>query len=230
MKKITCKKFTNELFILFYLLFFFGCKTTRISIPGENEKINRNIASEYYNIAEGYVGLKNYTKAAEYYRLAIRDKDVKFAAYYKLGRCYALSKKWDEAEKVFKLLLQRDRDNLELQRSYAYVKTMKGDTDESLEIYRLLKESNPENQEVFEDYISLKIALSDTGSNSLTEESLEELKNEVKNFGDTFSDSAKLKEFNSKIDEFTEKLELLKPTAEAMNVSKAEETVPATTE
>ena len=40
----------------------------------------------------------------------------------------------------------------------------------------------------------------------------------------------KLKEFNSKIDEFTEKLEPLKPTAEAMNVSKAEETVPATTE
>lgn len=225
MKKMIFKSCTHTVLILTSLtclMFFSGCKTTNIAILGENERISKNIASEYYNIAEGYVGLKNYTKAVEYYKLAVRDKNVKLAAYYKLGRCYALSKNWIEAEKVFKTLLQRDRDNLELQRSYAYVKTMKGDTDESLEIYRLLKENNPENQEVCEDYISLKLALSDTDSNPLTNEKLEELKNDIKLFSDTFSDSAKLKDYNSKLDEFTEKLEKLKPTSEEESVSKAE--------
>ena len=83
--------------ILFFLPLFFSCGTANplngLRVPGERQILIKNISSEYFNIAEGYMDLKKYDKAAEYYKLAMGSKELKASACYKLARCYALSKK-----------------------------------------------------------------------------------------------------------------------------------------
>ena len=121
----------------FSFCLFFSCQSGySFRVPGESEIITKNIASEYFSIAEEYFKLKNYQKAIQYYKMAMKDRSLNVSAYYKLARSYALSKDYETAEECFVNLLEKDPQNRDLQVSLAYVKAMKGNTAESLVLYR----------------------------------------------------------------------------------------------
>lgn len=153
----------NSVFLLICSIFLFSCSSNGgIAIPGEENKARNNIAFEYYQIAEGYYGLKNYSKACEYYVLAGKNEEYRTACQYKLARSYAMNKEWGNAEKLYTELLQKDPDNTDLRLSIAYIYAMDSKTEKALEIYGKLAEDFPENQAVLENYISLLMSLEKT--------------------------------------------------------------------
>lgn len=141
-------------------LIFFGCASNQISdfgikVPGETKIILKNLAVEYNAIGDGYMGIKNYTKAVEYYEKALRDKDLYLSVYYKLARAYALGKNYDKALDAYEHLLSLDKENLSLKLSLAYIYAVKGDTDTALAKYKILMEENPYDEAILENYITL---------------------------------------------------------------------------
>lgn len=124
-----------------------------VAVPGEKEQILKNLAAEYYLVAEGYLDNKNYTKAAEYYAYALRDESLYRQAYYKMGYSYALGKQWDRAEPIYTDLVAQDPENMSLKESLAYILFQAGKTDEGLAIYESILEQEPYNQTVTENYI-----------------------------------------------------------------------------
>lgn len=143
--------------LLVIALIFSSCASSSLRVPGETKIILKNLASEYYNIAEGYMEIKNYTKAAEYYKLAMRNEDLFLAANYKLARCYVFAKDWDNAVKNYKFLLELDKDNTLLLASLAYISAMRGDVDDSIMQYKALIEKNPYDENLLESYVTLLI-------------------------------------------------------------------------
>jgi tetratricopeptide (TPR) repeat protein len=86
----------------FYCVCFISCKSTvHLPIPGESTIKQNNIYSEYMSIGDAYLDLEKFDKAITYYQKAMVNKNLYWTAYYKLGRSYALSKKWKEAKKVY---------------------------------------------------------------------------------------------------------------------------------
>ena len=136
---------------------FFSCASNELRVPGETELILKNISTEYYNIAEGYMDIKKYDKAAEYYKLAMRHKELNLPAYYKLARAYALAKNWDKASECYDELLKLDPENTMLKISIAYITAMSGNVDEGILQYKKLLEDNPYDQNLLESYVALLI-------------------------------------------------------------------------
>jgi len=128
------------------------------AIPGETNVLRKNIATEYYQIAEAYTELKKYDKAATYYKLSMRDPNLRKAAYYKLGRVYVFAEKWEDAEKVFIQLLKIDSENQNFKTSLAYIYGKNGKPEKASELYFKLLETNPDNSEILVNYILLLVA------------------------------------------------------------------------
>ncbi|MCR5724604.1 MAG: tetratricopeptide repeat protein [Treponema sp.] len=185
--------------VIFALCIAFSSCTSQygLNVPGQSRIIIKNLSIEYYNVAEAYAENKNYAKAAEYYKLAMRDKALYLQAYYKMGRSYALAKDWDKAYDVYADLLQRDKDNTDLKLSLIYIKAMKGDVDEALRDYQALFERFPNNQTVLENYISLLV---ETGKGELAEKQLAVLKT-------TFPDSKLISTLAPKIAELVDNMD-----------------------
>ena len=175
---------------LLCLLFLSSCEST-FRIPGEERTILKNIAVEYYNIAEGYVGIKNYSKAAEYYKLAMRDPEIYQQSYYKLARAYALAQDWDSAKACYDLMLEKDPENMNLKLSVAYITAMRGESDEAIEMFKKLNEENPHVQTVLENYIALLLFVGRA-------EDAEPLYFSLK---EKFPDSSKIKDFSKQLSE-----------------------------
>ena len=144
--------------ISFFLLEFVSCGTTHLAIPGESAVIKNNISSEYYSIASSYENLKNYTKAIEYYTLAAKNKNLQLNCKYKIARCYALNKDWENAKTEYQKILSYDPENVNLQLSMAYIYAMSGDFKEALELYKELSEKNPSDYSILKNYISILIS------------------------------------------------------------------------
>lgn len=136
---------------------FLSCTSSSLRIPGESGLVLKNIAIEYYNIAEGYMDIKKYDKAAEYYELAMRNDELYLTSYYKLARSYALAKNWDKATESYNLLLERDPENVLLKSSLSYITAMKGETDQAIKQYKELLEANPYNENLLESFVALLI-------------------------------------------------------------------------
>jgi|GEM_PF-399094 len=178
---MTSNSFAGFLFLLTAAGIVVSCSSAKmpeIPVPGESAALSKNIASEYYSIADGYFEVKKYDKAAEYYKLAMRDKSIRPAAYYKLGRSYAMNKQWDDAETVFKDLLKRDPQNSSLTASLAYITAMKGDTAGALTMYKNLIDTYPDESSYLENYIALLI---DDGKLEQAEQQLFVLKSKFPN-------------------------------------------------
>ena len=154
----------------FFLIFlaisslFSGCASSQIlesgiKIPGETKIILKNLAAEYNAIGDGYMGIKNYTKAVEYYKKAMRNKELYLSVSYKLARAYALGKNYDKAIDAYGELLSLDKNNLSLKLSLAYIYAVKGDYDTALAKYKILMEENPYNESILENYITLLITI-----------------------------------------------------------------------
>lgn len=137
-----------------------SCQTSNaLRVPGESAIVSKNIASEYFAIADAYLDLKKYDKAAQYYKLAMKDRSLRLGAYYKLARSYALAKDYSSAEECYKNLLELDPENKDLRISLAYVKGMGGKTDEALSLYMELSQEYPNDSSVLENYISILLFL-----------------------------------------------------------------------
>ncbi len=186
------KKVLYSVFLFAVVYILSSCTSQYgFNIPGQKARILKNLSTEYYNVAEAYMGVKNYSKAAEYYKLAMMDKDIRTTSYYKLGRAYALAKDWENALPVYEDLLSRDKDNKDLQVSIAYIYAMKGDVDEALKRYDQLVLKNPSDQTLLENYIALLI---DHGKGEIAEKQLAVLKQ-------NFPDSTLISSYATKIAE-----------------------------
>ena len=189
MKKFYC---IPAIFVLGFS--FFSCASNELRVPGETELILKNISTEYYNIAEGYMDIKKYDKAAEYYKLAMRHKELNLPAYYKLARAYALAKNWDKASECYDELLKLDPENTMLKISIAYITAMSGNVDEGILQYKKLLEDNPYDQNLLESYVALLI---NVGRGEDAEESFFLLK-------EKFPDNKQLSSFAQQLDELVD--------------------------
>lgn len=184
----------KSILVFFLSLFLFGCATNSLRVPGEAKIILKNLAVEYNNIGDGYMEIKNYTKAAEYYEKALRDKDLYLSVYYKLARAYALGKNYDKAVKSYEYLLSLDTENTSLKSSLAYVYAMKGDYDEAISLYKILIDENPYDQAILENYTALLINIGRT-------EDAEQYYFLIKS---KFPDSSKISTFAQKLSDLIE--------------------------
>lgn len=155
------KVFLSLIFTIFTFSGIFGitsCSSTSdIPVPGENQMRIENITAAYFEIAETYESQKNYSKAIEYYKLAMADSDLKNTCQYKIGRCYALNKDYKNALICYRILLKDDPENTNLLLSCAYLEAMCSNFKEAEEIYQKLLEGNPQNPDIYKNYISVLI-------------------------------------------------------------------------
>lgn len=150
----------KNLFSTFILLFLFSsCQTIKIPVPGEGEILKSNIFTEYMNIGDSYFSIEKYDKAQEYYTLAMGNSKLYWAAYYKSAKTYALQNDWQNAEKMYKTLYNRDPGNDSLKASIAYIYSMNNKPKKAEELYKQLYEQHKENSDYIENYISILISL-----------------------------------------------------------------------
>ena len=127
-----------------FCLAFVSCKTTNFFIPGAKKAELESIYVEYYNIAEEYSKIPNYQKAAQFYVKATADKSFSNAAYFKAARSYALAKDWNNALDIFLKIQKKDKDNVSVKESLAYIYAMSGDYEKSERLYLEVISENPD--------------------------------------------------------------------------------------
>ena len=158
LKKLFLDKAKTSLFAL--LILFCSCVSNSIPapVPGQNSAKIRNIYVEYFNIADTYYNLENYSKAAEYYELSMRKRDQYWAAYYKLAKCYVFVSDWDKAISMYKTILSRDPENASLKASVAYIYSMQGKLKKARVTYEELLVLQPKNQDYLENYLAVLLS------------------------------------------------------------------------
>lgn len=138
---------------------FFSCSgTAHLPVPGEKKAVESNISVEYYSIASSYEELKNYKKAIDYYNLAKKNKKLRASSEYKIARCYALLKDWDNAQAGFEKILKKDPSNTNIKISLAYIMAMRGDLEASSQLYSTLVSENSTDVSILKNYISVLCA------------------------------------------------------------------------
>lgn len=138
---------------------FFSCSgTAHLPVPGEKNAVESNISVEYYSIASSYEELKNYKKAIDYYNLAKKNKKMRASSEYKIARCYALLKDWDNAQAGFEKILKKDPSNTNIKISFAYIMAMRGDLEASSQLYSTLVSENSTDVSILKNYISVLCA------------------------------------------------------------------------
>lgn len=191
-------RFFSAVLVFSAIFSFSSCQSEySFRVPGESEIITTNISLEYFAIADEYLNLKNYQKAVQYYKLAMKNKSLNAAAYYKLARSYALAKDYESAEKCYTKLLSVDPENKDLQISLAYIKGMSGKTEEATRLYKGLIEKFPNDSSLLENYLTLL----------LFSENLEESEKQYQILLEKFPDNANLQSLSDKIEKLREKLQ-----------------------
>lgn len=138
---------------------FFSCSgMAHLPVPGEKNAVESNISVEYYSIASSYEELKNYKKAIDYYNLAKKNKKMRASSEYKIARCYALLKDWDNAQAGFEKILKKDPSNTNIKISLAYIMAMRGDLEASSQLYSTLVSENSTDVSILKNYISVLCA------------------------------------------------------------------------
>lgn len=138
---------------------FFSCSgSAHLPVPGEKNAVESNISVEYYSIASSYEELKNYKKAIDYYNLAKKNKKMRASSEYKIARCYALLKDWDNAQAGFEKILKKDPSNTNIKISLAYIMAMRGDLEASSQLYSTLVSENLTDVSILKNYISVLCA------------------------------------------------------------------------
>lgn len=163
----------KKIFVLAVCALFFSCASSPVFLPGEKRAEIKNIYSEYFVLAQEHEQLKNYSKAIEFYKIAMNEKSLRDAAYYKLGRCCVLDKRYKEAESIFLNILEKDPGNVSVKSSLAYTAAQSGDTERACRLYSELVQENPYNADVLVNYISVLIACKDYETAKINLEFLE---------------------------------------------------------
>ena len=195
----------SKIILLYSLIVLSSCASSSLRVPGESRIILKNLANEYYTLADGFLEIKNYTKAAEYYKLAMRNEDLYLAASYKLARCYALAKDWEKATEAYSFLLNLDKDNVQLKTSLAYITVMSGKIDDGILQYQELLTQNPYNENLLESYVALLI---NVGRGEDAEESFFTLK-------EKFPDNKQITSFAQQLSEIVDNFDADKKSTES---------------
>ena len=192
------KSFWAKTSLISAFILFTSCASNPVlPVPGQKEVQKRNIYVEYYNLGESYYKLENYTKAAEYYELALNKKDQYWAAYYKLGKCYVYSSNWNSALPVYKNILKRDPENSSIKASLAYIYSMQGDFKNSAIIYEELLTQQPDNQEFLENYLAVLLA----DNKKFEKKNAEKFTSAYENLKTVYPENKNLKTFEDKYKE-----------------------------
>ena len=211
MKKMRLAKPGFLLLTLFCLTLTVSCASDAyLPIPGEGRQKSNKLSAEYFTLAQGFEQVKNYTKAIEYYELAMRNETLRESAKYKLARCYALGKNWEKAEEAYTELLSLDPDNTNLKLSLAYIYANNGSLEKALESYRELKENNPHDVSIRKNYIAVLMA---DGKYEVAEEEFNKMKEE-------FPDESALSEIYNKLKAGLENTEPYTPSPKSEEKNK----------
>ena len=113
-----------------------------------------DLGREYYLLADSYAELKKYDKALELYQKASRtgvksERELSF----KIARTAALAKDWNTALKEYGFLLEKDKDNLLLKKSIAWIYGQKGDLEKAETEYEALYTVHSYDKDVCTNYI-----------------------------------------------------------------------------
>ena len=135
-----------------------SCRSGVIEMPWEKGTTVNNLYSEYFNVAQAYEDLKNYSKAIEYYEKSMANPDLNRTAYYKMGRCHALNKNYSKAREIYMNLLSLDSENTSLSISLAYLEAMSGNLEEAEKIYAKVIQTNSSDVSIIKNYMSVLIA------------------------------------------------------------------------
>lgn len=180
------KKILFSAVLVLFLSVFSACTAKPVLLPGEKTALIQNVYSEYFNIAEEYYKLKNYSKAQEFYQIAQNSKSLKNLASYRLADCYVQSSKWADAISLYKVLLNEDLSNSSLKESLAYCYAMQNEYEVSVSLYRELLNENPNSESYIENTLIILLADENNLSENLNEiqlliERLKEVNGENKN-------------------------------------------------
>ena len=115
----------------------------------------KELAGEYYVLAEGFVEIAKYDKAIPYYQKAAQRKEYRNAAEFGLARAYALSGKWAESCTLLVRLHGLDPDNTLIGSAYAYALVNVGKTDEALNLYASLCAARGDDSVLARNYAEL---------------------------------------------------------------------------
>lgn len=149
----------NGLCLALSLLLLLSCSATGgLQVPGEAKRIQNNLFSEYFLVADAYLENKKYDKAIEFYTKALEHPDLADSARYKIAYSHALAENWDKAIPAYTDLLEKDQENMELEKSLAYLYARQGNLAHSAATYRKLTEKNPYDQSLLENFITVLIA------------------------------------------------------------------------
>lgn len=189
-------------FALLVLCFssFTACVSKPVPIPGDKKYVIDNIYAEYMNIADVYLSLEKYDKAAQYYKLAMQNSKLYWGAYYKLGKSYVLQNDWKNALPIYKKLLERDPQNCSFKSSLAYIYAVTGKLKTAKQLYFEVIQAEGDNYEYLENYIAVLLLANDT---ELAKAYFDRLK-------DKFPDSKNIEKFQEEINRIFEK-ELIPP-------------------
>ncbi|MCQ2240602.1 tetratricopeptide repeat protein [Treponema sp.] len=188
-------KTTALLSLGFLSLSLVSCGTlSKVRIPGETKLIQRNISEEYFSIAETYKGQSNYSKAIEYYTLALDNKELHESAFYQIALCQVYSKNWAPARKSFVKLLKKDPENSSLKMSLAYIEAMCGNLKKAGKMYEFICSERPDDSEPLVNYINVLIAA----------EKYDKAKEKLELLENKFPDEEHLDNLKKKITELTE--------------------------
>lgn len=189
------KKAAAIIFVAVLSILYFSCASSSLTIPGEKKRVLENLASEYYNIAEAYLDLKNYKKAMEYYDLAMLDESIYNQAFYKKGYAAALAKDWTVAEQIYRELLAQDSKNTNFAIAFAYIVAQKGNLQEASVMYGNLVKENPYDETLAKDNFLILVSLEDFEAATLA----------LENFKSTFPTSKDITLLESSLEKINPK-------------------------
>jgi thioredoxin-like negative regulator of GroEL len=118
---------------------------------------DKDIAAEYYAIAEGYTGTSKYDKAIDYYEKAARYKNFANAAHYGLARVYALSGKWDESCALLDELYAQDNANEMITTAYAFALASEGRSVKALGLYEAIWKAHADDPQAGRNYAEILV-------------------------------------------------------------------------
>lgn len=106
----------------------------------------KDLAAEYYNLANGYLVLKRYAEAIQFYERSLQLDPEQAKSTYNLALAYLESGKAARACELIEGLLQKDSNNTGLMAFLAYARYLEGKDDEAISLYKKILEVQSEDR------------------------------------------------------------------------------------
>ncbi len=115
------------LFLFAFSLVFLSC---------QSGGAGKELARDYYNVANAYAEQKKYDKAAEYYRRSLDLDPSLNEPAFNLARTYGESGEYEKALDLLRALAVQDEENLMVKEMQAYIYYRSGDAGSAADFYQ----------------------------------------------------------------------------------------------